>query len=101
MENPIKWKSLSVKEKIQYSLAAIFGASSIIIGFVAFILLMEIPTSVITISMLWASVCCGLIGISLHFRNELTEFKSKCDDRLNNIDKEIDERIRSDMKSSD
>lgn len=83
------WSSLSVKEKIQYSLATMFGVASIIIGFVSFIILMTIPASVIGISALWASVCCGVLGISLHFRNEMIQFDTEVKDKLNHIDNVI------------
>ena len=80
------WKDISIKEKLQYSLATLFGVASIVIGFVAFIILMEIPASVIGISALWASVCCGILGITLHFRNQMMDFDTEVKNRLNDID---------------
>lgn len=80
------WKDISIKEKFQYSLAAMFGVASVVIGFVAFIILLEIPASVIGISALWASICCGVLGISLHFRNEMTQFDTEVKQRLSDID---------------
>ena len=80
------WNNISIKEKFQYSLAAMFGVASVVIGFVAFIILMNIPWSVIGISFLWASICCGVLGISLHFRNEMMEFDTEIKERLNDID---------------
>lgn len=100
MEQTQKWVNLSVKEKIQYSLAAMFGIASIAIGFVAFILLMEIPGSVITISLCWASTCCALIGISLHFKHEMSEFQSKVNDRLMHLDNDIEKIDKAIEESS-
>lgn len=80
------WKELPIKEKLQYSLATLFGVASIVIGFVAFIILLEIPASVIGISFLWASVCCAIFGISLHFRNQMMDFDTQVKNRLNDID---------------
>lgn len=85
MENN-NWSNLNIKEKFQYSLAVMFGVSSVIIGFVAFIILLEIPASVIGISALWASICCGIIGIGLHFKSQMMEFDTEVKQRLKDID---------------
>lgn len=91
------WKELPIKEKFQYSLAAMFGISSVVIGFVAFVILLEIPASVIGISALWASICCGVLGISLHFRNEMIQFDTEVKQRLNDIDNVLG-RLQNDEK---
>ena len=79
------WKELPVKEKIQYFLAVLFGVASVSIGFVAFIILLEIPSSVIGISGMWASVSLGCIGIGMFFHNKMIEFETKVDERLSRL----------------
>ena len=80
------WKDISIKEKFQYSLATMFGVASVVIGFVAFFILMEVPWNVTGISALWASICCGIIGIGLHFKSQMMEFDTEVKQRLNDID---------------
>lgn len=80
------WSNLNIKEKFQYSLAAMFGISSVVIGFVAFIILLEVPWNVTGISALWASICCAIVGISLHFKSQMMEFDTEVKQRLNDID---------------
>lgn len=94
-ENNVKnsWKLLPVREKIQYSLALIFGIASVAIGFIAFIILLEIPGSVIGISALWASVACGILGITLHFRNAMVEFQTDVKKKMKELDNELDEKL--------
>ena len=96
MENN-NWSNLNIKEKFQYSLAVMFGISSVIIGFVAFIILLEIPASVIGISALWASICCGIIGIGLHFKSQMMEFDTEVKQRLKDIDNVLG-RLKNDEK---
>jgi hypothetical protein len=79
------WKELPVKEKIQYFLAVLFGLASVAIGFVAFIILLNIPSSVIGISGMWASVSLGCIGIGMFFHNKMVEFETKVDERLSRL----------------
>ena len=85
MENN-NWSSLNIKEKFQYILATMFGVASVVIGFLAFIYLMEVPWNVTGISALWASICCGIVGISLHFKSQMMEFDTEVNKRLNDID---------------
>lgn len=85
-----KWSQLGFKDKANYIMALSFSAASIILAFVAFILLLYIPTSVITMSSLFASFAMALMGIGLYFKNKLVEFQTKCDNRLKEIDVEIE-----------
>ena len=81
-----KWKELGFKEKSQYVIAYSFGFASIILGFVSFIWLTFIPTSVIALSGLWASVTCAILGISLYIKSEILEMNTKVKDKLNEVD---------------
>lgn len=80
-----KWSELSVKEKSQLIVAFSFGAASIILGFVSFILLLYIPGSVITMSGLWASVTCTVLGIAQYFKTEMAEFRTKINEEIQKI----------------
>lgn len=85
-----KWKQLGFKEKSQYVMAIGFGVASIVLGFVSFIVLSFIPTSVIAMSGLWASVACGIFGISMYFKTEMMELNEKIDKKIDSIGKDTD-----------
>lgn len=84
-----KWRDLGFKDKAQYILAISFGFASIILAFVSFILLLYIPTSVITMSSLFASFALAIIGVTIYFKNQFIELQTKCDTKLKEIDEEI------------
>ena len=86
-----KWKELGFKEKSQYLMAIGFGVASIVLGFVSFIVLSFIPTSVIAMSGLWASVACGIFGISMYFKNEMMELNEEIHKKIDSIGKEKEE----------
>lgn len=85
-----KWKQLGFADKMKFSLAVFLVLSSVIIGFVSFIMLTVIPTSVIGISGLWLSTALAFLGISSYFHNELVKFQARVNERLNKIDEEED-----------
>ncbi len=89
-----KWKDLGFKDKAQYIMALSFAAASIILAFLAFILLMYIPTSVITMSSLFASFAMGIIAGGLYFKNQLMELNIKTEERLKELDMEIEDRLK-------
>ena len=82
-----KWKELGFGDKMKYSVAAALVFASILIGFVSFIWLAMIPTSVIALSGLWLSTALAVLGISSYFHNELVSFQNKVNDKLEKIDK--------------
>lgn len=81
-----KWAELGAGEKLKLSLAAILVAASIILGFVSFIVLLEIPTSLIGLDGLWLSTALAIMGITSYFHNELVQFQSEVKTRLKKID---------------
>lgn len=89
------WKQLGFKEKSQYIMAYSFGIASILIGFISFIWLQYVPSSVIAMSGLWASVAMAILGISMFFKNKMIEFQTSVNERLNKID-EIEKKIYQD-----
>lgn len=83
-----KWKDLGFGDKMKYSIASVLVISSIVIGFLSFIWLAMIPTSVIALSGLWLSTALAIMGISSYFHNELVQFQGKINDRLKRIEDE-------------
>jgi len=82
-----KWKELGIGDKIKFSIAASLVVASVVLGFVSFIILLEVPTSVIGLDGLWLSTALAVLGISAHFKNEMVKFQSNVNDRLNRINK--------------
>ena len=87
-----KWKDLGVTDKTKLSLSVILIVASIALGFVSFIMLLEIPTSVIWLDMLWLSTGLAVLGISSYFHNELVQFQIKVNDRLEKMNKNNEEQ---------
>ena len=83
-----KWKDLGFGDKAKYSIASVLVISSIVIGFLSFIWLAMIPTSVIALSGLWLSTALAILGISSYFHNELVQFQGKINDKLKRIEDE-------------
>lgn len=86
-----KWSELGAADKFKLSIAGILVMSSIVLGFISFVILLEIPTSVIGLSGLWLSTALAILGITSYFNNELIQFKGKVQDRLNKIDKNTED----------
>lgn len=86
-----RWNELGITEKFKMSLAGVLTLASIILGFISFIVLLEIPGSVIALDGLWLSTALAVLGISSYFHNELVQFQGKVTERLNRIDKNIEQ----------
>lgn len=82
------WKQLGFNEKFKISIAGALVLASIALGAVSFILLLEIPGSVIGLDGLWLSTALAVLGIAGHFHNELVHFQTEVKSRLNKIDEE-------------
>lgn len=82
------WKELGVSDKVKLSIAGILVLSSIVLGFVSFILLLEIPTSVIGLDGLWLSTALAVLGITSYFHNELSHFQTEVKTRLKKIEEQ-------------
>ena len=86
--DPRNWNELGVGDKFKLTIAAGLVISSILLGFISFIILLEIPTSVIGLDGLWLSTALAVLGISSYFHNEMVQFQGKVQDRLNRMDKQ-------------
>ena len=85
------WKNLGFGDKLKFTIAVTLVLASIVLGFVSFIILFEIPGSVIGLSGLWLSTALAVLGISSYFHNELVSFQNKVTERLNKLnDKDND-----------
>lgn len=81
------WKELGFGEKLKFTIAGSLVTSSIALGFISFIILLEIPTSVIGLSGLWLSTALAILGIASYFNNEMIKFQSDVQDRLQRLHK--------------
>lgn len=81
-----KWKDLGVTDKTKISLSVILIIASIVLGFVSFVMLLEIPTSVIWLDGLWLSTGLAVLGISSYFHTQLVQFQTEVKARLRKID---------------
>lgn len=90
--DPRGWKELGVSDKFKLTIAGTLVLSAIILGFISFIILLEIPGSVIATMGLWLSAGLSIIGIASYFHNEMVQFQGKVTDRLNRMDKYMEEK---------
>ena len=81
-----KWRDLGFADKMKFSIASALVFSSLVIGFISFIWLAMIPTSVIALSGLWLSTALAVLGISSYFHNELIQFQGKVTNKLKDIE---------------
>ena len=81
-----KWKELGFGEKIKFTIAGSLVTASILLGFISFIILLEIPTSVIGLSGLWLSTALALLGIASYFDNEMIKFQNNVKEKLKRLD---------------
>ena len=87
------WKELGFGEKLKFTIAGALVTASIILGFVSFIILLEIPTSVIGLSGLWLSTSLAILGIASYFNNEMVKFQSHVTQRLREINNDNDNEL--------
>lgn len=85
---PHKWTDLGIADKFKLTIAGMLVLSSVILGFVSFIILLEIPTSVIGLDGLWLSTALAVLGISSYFHNELIQFQGRINEKIDRLSKE-------------
>lgn len=94
-----KWSDLGAKEKSQLILAYSFAGASIILGFISFIWLTYIPGSVIAMSGMYGSFACAILGIGVYLKTQIIEMKTDVKNKLDGLDKEIEEKLKKDLKA--
>lgn len=82
-----KWNELGAATKVKLSIAAGLVIASILLGFVSFLMLLEIPNSVIWLDGVWLSTALAVLGISSYFHTQMVEFQSEVKTRLDKLDK--------------
>lgn len=89
------WKTLGIKEQIQYTTAIILVISGIIIAFLSFFLnAFNIEDGVLIYIAQAFIMAGGIFGISLYFKSKIGEFESKAMNKLiNKIEETIDDKI--------
>lgn len=83
-----KWTDLGVSEKFKLTIAGSLVLASIILGFVSFIIMLEIPTSVIGLDGLWLSTALAVLGISSYFHNEMVQFQGRINAKIDRMGKD-------------
>lgn len=81
-----KWQELGASTKTKLIISCSLVAASIILGFISFIMLLEIPTSVIWMDGLWLSTSCAVLGISSYFHTQMVQFQTEVKTRLRKLD---------------
>ena len=86
-----KWDELGASIKTKLIISCSLVASSIILGFISFVMLLEIPTSVIYLDGLWLSTATGVLGISSYFHTKMVQFQTEVKTRFKELDTKTSE----------
>ena len=91
MNDVIKWKELSVKDRISYITAFVLIGSGILLAFLSFFLnAYNIATGVLIYIAQCFVIGGGLVGANVYFRSKWVEFDTRAKDE---IKKEIERRF--------
>lgn len=85
------WKDLGASEKTKLTLSIFLIAASVILGFISFIMLYEVPGSVIGINGVWCSTALALLGITAYVNTEIVKMRTQVKDKIEELD-EIEQR---------
>ena len=87
-----KWNELGASEKTKLSLSVFLIISSVILGFISFLILNEIPGSVIGINGVWMSTALALLGITAYVNTQVVKMRTQLAEKMNEID-DVETRI--------
>ena len=87
-----KWNELGASEKTKLSLSIFLIVSSVVLGFISFLILNEIPGSVIGINGVWMSTALALLGITAYVNTQVVRMRTQLAEKLNEID-DVETRI--------
>lgn len=91
MSEQIKWKELTIKDKISYVTAFVLIGSGILLAFLSFFLnVYNIATGVLIYIAQCFVIGGGLVGANVYFRSKWIEFDTRA---KNEIKKEIEKRF--------
>lgn len=85
--NNEQWKDLGFSEKTKIVLSIFLIIASVILGYISFVILFEIPESVIGINVAWLSASLGLLGITAYVNTSVLKMQTKINDKIEEIDK--------------
>ena len=87
-----KWNELGASEKTKLSLSVFLIISSVVLGFISFLILNEIPGSVIGINGVWMSTALALLGITAYVNTQVVKMRTQLAEKMNEID-DVETRI--------
>lgn len=93
------WKELGAGEKTKLGLSIFLIIASVILGFISFIILNEIPGSVIGINGVWCSTALALLGITAYVNTEIVKMRTKINDKIEELDEVEQRHIKNETDS--
>ena len=81
-----KWIDLGASEKIKLGLSIFLICSAVVIGFLSFLILNEIHSSVIGINGVWCSTALALLGITAYINTQLVKIQTNVAEKIQEID---------------
>jgi hypothetical protein len=81
-----KWRDLGAGEKTKLGLSIFLIICSVVLGFISFIILNEVPGSVIGINGVWCSTALALLGITAYVNSEIVKMRTKVDGKIDELD---------------
>ena len=91
-----KWNELGASEKTKLSLSIFLIISSVVLGFISFLILNEIPGSVIGINGVWMSTALALLGITAYVNTQVVKMRTQLAEKMNEID-DVETRINNNI----
>ena len=83
----LKWSEIGISEKVKLSMSVLLIIASVVLGFVSFIVLYEIPTSVIGLNGVWLSTALGLLGIGAYVDTTMAKVQTEVKETLDKMKK--------------
>lgn len=80
------WKDLGASEKTKLGLSIFLIIASVVIGFISFVILNEIPGSVIGVNGVWCSTALALLGITAYVNTEIVKMRTQVRDKIDELD---------------
>lgn len=87
-----KWNELGASEKTKLSLSIFLIVSSVVLGYISFLILNEIPGSIIGINCAWMSTALALLGITAYVNTQVVKMRTQLAEKINEID-DVETRI--------
>ena len=85
------WKDISVKERWQIINGTVLVMSAIVLYFIAFIITLSIGFEIISAGATLLATGLAFFGITSYIKNQMTDFETKINDRINDRLKRFDD----------